>query len=267
MNISKYNTVSYRFVIVFTAILTGSIQAASITWDGSTDGNWNTGTNWVGDAAPVDTDDLIFTGTASTTTNNDIAANTDFAGIQLTNTTAGQSFTLGGNTIDLTGDIVSTAAGGTIDDTISLGVNLSGAARIINLGANHNLTVSGVISDDTSRDLQMIGSGTLTLSAANTYNRLVIGDFGTRTNGGTVVVENDTAIGGGQLVVERVSPSWVLEHSTFPEITATVGRLRSVRVSLTYSTQMLWEIPVGSLPLPQEQLFKYKAISQPQQKL
>ena len=203
MNISKYNTVSYRFVIVFTAILTGSIQAASITWDGSTDGNWNTGTNWVGDAAPVDTDDLIFTGTASTTTNNDIAANTDFAGIQLTNTTAGQSFTLGGNTIDLTGDIVSTAAGGTIDDTISLGVNLSGAARIINLGANHNLTVSGVISDDTSRDLQMIGSGTLTLSAANTYNRLVIGDFGTRTNGGTVVVENDTAIGGGQLLFEH----------------------------------------------------------------
>lgn len=35
-----------------------------VTWSGATDGNWNTGTNWVGGAAPTGGDVAIFDGTS-----------------------------------------------------------------------------------------------------------------------------------------------------------------------------------------------------------
>ena len=36
------------------SFITPAFSQTTYTWDGSTNGNWNTGTNWVGDAVPVD---------------------------------------------------------------------------------------------------------------------------------------------------------------------------------------------------------------------
>ena len=42
--------------------LTSKAQAATITWDGSDSTDWATGTNWIGDAAPTATDDVVIDG-------------------------------------------------------------------------------------------------------------------------------------------------------------------------------------------------------------
>lgn len=162
----------------------------TITWDGETDANWATATNWVDDVAPVSLDELIFTGTANTATNNDFAAGTEFAGISLTNTADTESFSLGGNSIILGGNITqSSAASGSISDTISLDMELNGD-RTVNSGTDHNLEISGIISEDGSaRGLNKSGAGTLTLSAANTYTGV------TSITGGILTVTDSAALG------------------------------------------------------------------------
>jgi fibronectin-binding autotransporter adhesin len=74
-------------------------SAATRTWDGggSPDVNWTTAANWVDDIAPVQGDDLVFSGTTSLTNNNDITVNTWFNSINFTAGAGG--FVLQGNQI------------------------------------------------------------------------------------------------------------------------------------------------------------------------
>jgi fibronectin-binding autotransporter adhesin len=172
--------------------------ADTVVWDGDTDNTWGAGTNWVGDPSPpTNGDDLTFSGTVQTSTSNDLAAGTDIAGIQFTNTTGGEKFTLAGNAIDLTGNITTTAplanGDGILLDTISLNMQLTGGDRTFTTNqfdANdrHDITVSGVISEDASpRSLIKEGSSFLYLSGTNTYTgattinagRLYLGNGGT----------------------------------------------------------------------------------------
>ena len=46
-----------------------SDSAQAVTWDGSTDGTWSNGTNWVGNAAPLasDTAEFVDGGNGNTT--------------------------------------------------------------------------------------------------------------------------------------------------------------------------------------------------------
>lgn len=167
------------------------------TWDGETSANWATNTNWVGDVTPVALDELTFSGTANTATNNDLTAGIEFNGISFTNTADTESFSLSGNSIVLGGDISqSTAVSGSISDTISLNMVLNGD-RTVNSGADHNLEISGIISEDGSaRALTKSGAGTLTLSAANTYTG------GTTITGGVVELSNGDALGTGLIEIE-----------------------------------------------------------------
>ena len=147
------------------------LSAPTSNWDGGgADGNWGTVANWDGDELPPSgVNAVIFTGTAQATTTNDL---TDYVanGIQFNNTVAGESFSLAGNAINLTGDITSADAAGTIDDSIALDLQLTGGDRAISTGADHNLAISGAISEDGSaRGLSKAGTGTLTLAGSNTY--------------------------------------------------------------------------------------------------
>ncbi|MGJ8645116.1 MAG: beta strand repeat-containing protein [Luteolibacter sp.] len=162
----------------------------SATWDGETDANWGTNTNWLADLTPVSLDELIFTGTANAATNNNLAAGTEFNGISFTNTADGENFSLGGNSIILGGDIAqSPADSGSITDTIALNMELNGD-RVVNSGTDHHLEISKVISEDGSaRGLSKSGDGTLTLSAANTYSGV------TSITGGILTVRNNNALG------------------------------------------------------------------------
>ena len=173
--------------------ITSQTSAATLTWTGATDADWSEVGNW-DTGIPVDGDDLIFSGTSNTTTNNDLAV-IAIAGIQFNNNTAGESFSLAGSDINLTGAITTAAVagGGTIEDTISLRLRPTGAVQDIDLGADHNLTISGEIYGPQA--IQKLGAGTLTLSSANTYAG------GTNIRAGKVVFTNQDAFNNGNITL------------------------------------------------------------------
>ena len=197
--------------------ITSTASPTSYAWDGEgTDADWSTAENWVGDAVPLTDTEVIFAGTAQASTTNGL---TDYVanGIQFTNTGAGESFTLAGNAIDLTGDITTADAAGTIDDSIALGLQLTGGDRTISTGTDHNLAISGAISEDGSaRGLSKAGTGTLTLAGSNTYageTAVTAGvlsitnaaSLGTTAAGTTVAAVSQLAISGGITVAEPLS--------------------------------------------------------------
>jgi autotransporter-associated beta strand protein len=95
-----------------------------------------------------------------------------------------------GFSITLGGDITTTAASSLIADTIALDIILD-ADRTITTNTDHDLTISGIISEDASpRILNKSGGGTLALSGANTYTGK------TFVNGGTLSITNRTAASG-----------------------------------------------------------------------
>jgi autotransporter-associated beta strand protein len=190
------------------ALLSASfVHAASPIWSGTTSNLWSVGGiggNWTDAATPIAGDTLNFAGTTNVSTNNDLTADTDFAAINFTNTGAGAgAFTLAGNRITLGGNITTTAtalgSGGplTVTDTISLDMVLNGNRTITAnsagsgaTGMNHNLTISGIISETGgARTLTKAGTGTLTLSGPNTYTGT------TAISSGPLAISNNTALG------------------------------------------------------------------------
>ena len=155
---------------------------AIFTWDGGgADNMWMTGANWVGDVAPsAITDELRFSGSARTGTQNDFAAGTSFKSIEF----AASNFSLTGNALTVTDGIKvdSTVTG----STIGLGIALGGTVTV---DVATTLTISGTLSS--SGSLVKTGSGTLTLSSANGYSG------GTTISAGTLDAENNTALGTG----------------------------------------------------------------------
>jgi fibronectin-binding autotransporter adhesin len=200
-------------VVLLVGLLAGlPAWATTYTWVGNSNNNWSTSQNWSGGpgAPPGDTDSLIFSGTANTSTTNDLTAGTDIAGIAFANTADGESFTLSGNAIDLTGSI-STADNDSNNsvgqsDTIALDIQLTGGDRAFDVGGldgndRHDLLITGVISEDGSaRRLLTAGGGYLYLSGTNTYTGgTVIGDGSNA--GGALEISNNEALGAGSISI------------------------------------------------------------------
>ncbi|BCX46296.1 autotransporter outer membrane beta-barrel domain-containing protein [Haloferula helveola] len=193
--------------------MTPALYAAN-TWDGGgADANWSTVENWDDDSVPG-SGALTFAGELQTSTVNDLGAALAYGGINFTNNgSAGQTgvFTLAGDSIVLGGNVTTTATSTPFADVISLDVALN-ADRIVTTNTDHDLTISGIISDDGNRQLIKNGPGVLTLSGANTFGRLnhdagtvragasgsVFGDDNVNLAGGTTldVAGNDVTIGG-----------------------------------------------------------------------
>jgi len=192
---NKLRAVSFSYAALitltaFTIVGTAQTSANDYNWTGGIDGDWNDAGNWDTGIPGSFNHNLIFSGTTNTATNNDISGS--FGNITLSNTTAGQSFSLGGNQLNLYGT-VSTAAvvgGGTIEDTISLNLRTTAGTRTFNMGTDHNLTVSGVITGP--QGIIKSGDGRLTLTAANNHGG------STTINGGTL------AFAGGGTTAEYI---------------------------------------------------------------
>jgi autotransporter-associated beta strand protein len=189
------------------ALLVNHASAATLTWNGAAGGagDWSAA-NWVS-GTPAADDLLQFGGTTTPITNNNITADTNFIGINLTNNgSAGQTsnFTLSGNRITLGGDIATTAmTSGSLTDTISLAMILS-ASRTITTNTNHNLTISGVISESGgARVLTKAGAGTLTLNGNNTFS----GGVSIINSGGKVIVGHNNALGTGTVTLNGTGPT------------------------------------------------------------
>ena len=203
MNLKNYSQVHHLTAIAFilALALVPSAHPANI-WDGSgADGFWNTAANWDNETVPSASQNLTFSGNVQTITTNNITSFTVGAttastyAITFGNTGAlgTSAFTLAGNQITLnagtgvgSGSIISSAVTvGSITDTISLNMSIATTATI-SLGANHNLIITGLLTQAASgkKQLTKAGIGELILrNAGNNYKGA------TTINAGTLTVD------------------------------------------------------------------------------
>ena len=128
---------------------------ATDVWTGAVNGNWSNSGNWLSGSAPSAGDDLDFpsSGVSNFTTTNDFAAGTHFDNI----TIAAAGYSLGGNAIDLDGDISATYGSGTSTISADLALQSSPHGRR-RLGRHAG--PRGLISG-TGYGLSMAGGGTI----------------------------------------------------------------------------------------------------------
>jgi autotransporter-associated beta strand protein len=166
---------------------------ANRTWSGGgLNNNWSSGGvagiggNWSGAAAPAANDSLFFGGSTRLTNTNDLAADRSFAGITF-NSGAG-TFTLSGNRITLGGDVTNSS---TNLQTINLAMILSADRTFTTSASGGDLTIGGVLSETGgARGIVKAGTGTLILSAVNTYTG------GTTLSAGTLQLSGSGTLGG-----------------------------------------------------------------------
>ena len=140
---------------VILALLSPSLFAATRTWTGAADANWNNAANW-GGAGPVAGDDLVFPGTgANQVTTNNFPVGTAFHSLTL----SGGAYTLNGNMITLgAGGIVTT--GGTSPHTINLSITLAAPQtwQLEDAGGTVTTDVESPSTNLNGRNLRLTGS-------------------------------------------------------------------------------------------------------------
>ncbi|HEV8267572.1 MAG TPA: autotransporter-associated beta strand repeat-containing protein, partial [Thermoanaerobaculia bacterium] len=193
-----------RALVAFSFLLAFESEAATRTWDGSSSANWGTAANWMENAIPAAGDDLVFpAGAMNLAMSNNIMAGTAFnsltfqaGGYSITtnqfalNAGITDNDTSGTNTINVSIAVLATqsfvtATGGTLTVSGTIGM-AAGVTLIVDGGGSTNLT--GVVGP-AAGSLTKSGSGTLTLSNANTYGGA------TAVNQGVVLVTNAAALG------------------------------------------------------------------------
>lgn len=209
-------------VVVFLILGLGSavtVESAVIVW-ANTGTTFSTGSNWVGGTAPANsiTTDIGSFQSATVTNNPVLTGNRSINGLQFTDTSGGWTFTGNSGVRNLTlgssGIVNSSASTQTFSGAnllIRLGANLSFVGNSGKLqfdaslgGINTNgfrLTLDGASTTDTIADVisgtggvTKIGSGTWTLSGANTYSGTTnIGTSG-GANGGTLLLGADNVL-------------------------------------------------------------------------
>ena len=185
--------------------LTVTQVSTTYTWSGlGGDSNWSTGANWMGGDAPTPGPgvSLVFPAGASRLTNNDDLGNgSHFNDITIN----APGYRLGGDSIDLDGDITAGFALGT--STISNNIALQ-SSRTIDVAEGGTLDMAGVIAVSDfggGYGVTKDGGGTLEYSGPsdNLYNGNTTVDAGTlllaksdgviSANGSVIVGDNTTA--------------------------------------------------------------------------
>ena len=169
---SKLTARGFAALALISLTFSSTAHAATETWDGGhgSVGAWYANLNWADDTAPVDGDDLVFTGTtrlnhlayANWGGDNDAQINS------ITFASAAGAFVIGdagGGTYKMLGDITNNS---TSLQTINFPFQLN--ADVTANAAAGDITIGGVISEDGSaRSLIKSGSNTLSLTGASTY--------------------------------------------------------------------------------------------------
>ena len=194
-------------------------DATTTNWNGSSDGSWANGGNWVGGSVPnavgtsVRFDGSVLSGSANTTITLNGAKTA--SGILFDDLPAGSttSFTIqGADTLTLNNGVA--AAGITVTNgqqTISAPVNATNSTAVSLGNSNAGLTISGAFTG--GKPLTISGSGTLTLTANNTYTTtglssetLNVRAFGGASTAGTLGSSDITISNGATLNFNRSNP-------------------------------------------------------------
>jgi hypothetical protein len=158
----------YLFLIGLSiSIFSVNAFSAVKTWDGGgADANWQTAANWVGDVAPVVTDDLVFPATAAQfATNNNFFSFTAFNSL----TFEGGAYTVGGNPIILR-RLNATAGTPVINTAISVN-----GAQTFTAGQTAVVTIA----------ILSVGANPLTLDGAGSFGIGVLSGSGALTKNGS----------------------------------------------------------------------------------
>ncbi|HOX02825.1 MAG TPA: autotransporter-associated beta strand repeat-containing protein [Candidatus Paceibacterota bacterium] len=218
-----------------------AIRAATLTWDGSSDGYWFTAANWSTGTRPQDGDDLVFpAGAAHLLNTNNIGTPRHYHSI----TISGANYSLRGNSLTLSNGITATyGAGASAEVVMDIALGRSQEIECATDGAflyvsgdialeGYSLTatgsgavrLSGAIGG--TGGITKNGAGSLRLygSAANTYTGI------TRVNVGTLELSKTSglnAMAGDLIVGNNVGTDtvlWLNSHQLPVATAVTVNR-------------------------------------------
>lgn len=170
-----------------TANIPLTVAAATMTWGASpATGNWGTAGNWDTGFSPGAGDFVYFDASSQLSPNLETGYSVD----SVTFNSGAGSYTIGGSALTLTGSGVTNNSANA--QTLNVAV-VMGASQIID-AAGGNVTLGGAVSGS-GKSLTKMGPGTLTLSAANTY------DGGTTISDGKLVLSGSGNLGGAANLV------------------------------------------------------------------
>lgn len=223
------------------SVVSATPQAAA--WVASpTSLDWSLAANW-GGTAPLANTRLVFGSSSATNLNNDLLGHS--VGGLLFNSGA-SAYTLSGNSVGLTGDIVNNS---TATQTINFALTLAGTRTVT---ANTGAVILNGSIDDSGRGYGLIknGSGSLTLAGANAFSG------GITLDAGTLYLNSSSAAGSGPLVLNAgtVQLNGAVVHGTVSVPSgATVSLVKASGTSYLYGglsgSGTLNESGAGSLQL------------------
>ena len=219
-------------------------NAATRTWQGDVNTNWNTAANWAENAVPADGDDLVFPDNPTSRNSNNDIAGLSINSISITTTNVGLDYNFTGLGITLDGPmsfnnpnsgsagapnwnipltlgasltITSSGRLSHIDNTVDLGVNT------LTVQVDGDLWIDGIVSG--AGGIVKNGGSAFTLGGNNTYAGA------TQVNAGALQVRSANALGGsvsgttfagGTTLIMGDGPFTLAEPLTFSGPTGTI---------------------------------------------
>lgn len=209
-NLIFRSTVLTSFVVAFTSI--SSTQAASDSWDGTTDSTWATATNWLTDTtAPGTGETATFNGTGNGNTTIDLGAGVTLGSLVF-DTSSAAPYTIGSGavgsqtiTLGTTGNAVTMNAGVAnnqlVNSNLALTVtrtagNTATYYAVTNNSATNSPTLAGGISASTAgvKVLNVTGTGNTNISGAITSGTGNMSLF--KTGSGTLTLSGGATFSG-----------------------------------------------------------------------
>lgn len=208
-----------------------SSEVRAVTWDGGGDGGWTNPVSWVGDAAPVAGDAILFNNLSTANLGTWLGADFSISGLTVLNpsgavTVGGNTLTIGASGIDLSQALQNLTLNSALvlgaaqtwavtnGRTLSVAGAIGNGGNLLSVTGGGAVAVSGVLSG--AGGLTYRGPGTMTLSGINNA-------FGgpVTVSAGTLVAATNSALGSGAIAVSG-SGRLQLNNAAFAPAAGTV---------------------------------------------